>query len=842
MADRQITVVINGQEFVSKAASSAAGGMDGFASKVPGWVKTAGIVAGAFVVVKEAVERVAAVVMSGITAYDNYAAAKGRLAAQAKLTGIPLADLTKIADDAKDKFGLSTVAASELAGAVGKFSAKAGDSSKAAGLMTAALDLGAASGMNASEIAEGLSSALAGNDEWLNRLGLANPSQLWKDYAAANGRAVGTLTDTEQKLAVMTAIMDAGNTVAGTYAKRMETGAGAQDQLNNKLDDAKVKFGEAIQPLRIFITQGLGAFVEFAGRVLLAVGRVANAFGVVLVGAFQGVRSVLGDVAEGLGRLTGSQALEDWGKRQAKAFPEFLAALEKMEKKTDDTTEATKKMAKAHVTSTEDSKKALKEYNEELERRHKLMLDTIKMLYDGIVTSTQAAERLGPALQKSMEPARFAGFNTVLENSRKLGDELVKKMGELGGPIPPLVKKSEDAVGTLAGRVSDVTENVLAVGREFGGLDKDVEAVIGTTGKLAESVKSLLTGGVSFAGVAGIMGAVGGMVSLLQADSREQKQLQRESAQRLKENTDQAAKLTKEMGLLTLDMAGGEVATIEALLEDIVPKLAKGGDVFTGPNSLASILNGATSTLVSNGMGWDTIVELSKKFGMNILDSRGAIDFAQLGPLLQVLRGTNTAAPGKGFDAQLSMLKTGFDINNTGALGQLAGLFGLGGTFSSTLRGVFNPKDLAGSRIKLTDLFNDMAAGKLTEAQLGGLSGTQFLGLITDLIARLDDAMGAPAGGGSEKVGGTGALVGENPMEELARTTTDVSVPLFETMAENSERIALATEGTWAELEKANAKLDTLITVTDGRFQRLDAELAAARLSAALSAGVGPVF
>ena len=846
MADREITVKINGQEFVRKATDSAAGGLEGFASKIPGWTKAAGLIGLAFGAVTAVVEKVGAAVMAGIESYDRYAAAKGRLAAQAKLTSIPLAELNKITDEAKDKFGMGSEAAMNAAATVGKYAQRAGDATQANKLLASALDLGAASGLTAAETMEALEQGLRGQDEGFDKLLGKNPSAIWKDYADANGLAVGKMTDTQKRMAEMSAIMEAGNVVAGTYSDRMASGAGEQEKLNNRLEDAKIAFGESIQPVRIFVTQGLVALVEIGGKVITAVGKITNAVGVVLVGSFQLCRGVLGDLVEGFGKLTGSKDLEEWGRRQANAFPDFLASLEKMEKKTDDVGTATVKLAKAHQTSAKDTAKALKEQDEALERSHKLMLATLKMLYDNVVSANDAAEKLGPILQKSMEPARLAGFNDALGKSRALGDELVAKMKELGGPIPPLVKKSEIAVGDLAGRVGDVTGHVLNVAREFGDLDKDVETVIDTAGRLGEAVKSLLTGGLSFAGVGGIMSAVGGMVQLLQADSREQRQLQRESQQRLKENTEQVKRLTKEVGLLTLDVAGGEVATIEALLEDIVPKLGKGGQVFGGPNSFASIIGGATNTLVSSGLGWDSVVELGKKFGINVLDKNGAIDFAQLTPLLEALRGTNTAAPGKGFDAQLDILKTGFGVNQTSALDQLAQLFGLGGSFSGTLRGVFNKDDLGGSRAKLQQLFNDLAAGKLTEAQLGGLSGTQFLSLITDLIGRIDDVLkDAPAttGGGDGAMDGPGAsgsLV--TPIEELARTTADVTVPLLETMANNSERIAVATEGSWEELTRANKHLAQLIAVTDGRLSRLDADLAAARSAAALAAGVGPAF
>ena len=58
MAEKKITVVIDGQEFVSKAADSAGGAMDGFAGKIPGWGKAIALATAAFAILSKAVEAV----------------------------------------------------------------------------------------------------------------------------------------------------------------------------------------------------------------------------------------------------------------------------------------------------------------------------------------------------------------------------------------------------------------------------------------------------------------------------------------------------------------------------------------------------------------------------------------------------------------------------------------------------------------------------------------------------------------------------------------------------------------------------------------------------------------
>ena len=56
------------------------------------------------------------------------------------------------------------------------------------------------------------------------------------------------------------------------------------------------------------------------------------------------------------------------------------------------------------------------------------------------------------------------------------------------------------------------------------------------------------------------------------------------------------------------------------------------------------------------------------------------------------------------------------------------------------------------------------------------------------------------------------------------------------------ERVAMATEGSYAELRTLNGKVDTLIAVTAGQIDATDAKLEAMRRMAALERGERPVL
>jgi hypothetical protein len=228
MSKRKVTVVINGEETVSDATQKAGGALGGFIGKMPDWVKGLAALKVAYDAITYAVGLVVGAitrakdyVLESIAAYDRFAASQTKLAAQSKLTGVSMAELNRIAEAGRDAFGLSTVVANDAATTVAKYASRAGDATKANELLAKALDLGAAAGLDAAATMESLEQGLRGQDEGFDKLLGKNPSSIWKEFADANGLAVGKMTDTQKRMAELTAIMDAGNIVQGSYNDSM---------------------------------------------------------------------------------------------------------------------------------------------------------------------------------------------------------------------------------------------------------------------------------------------------------------------------------------------------------------------------------------------------------------------------------------------------------------------------------------------------------------------------------------------------------------------------------------------------------------------------------------------
>ncbi len=844
MAEKKITVVIDGQEFVSKAADSAGGAMDGFAGKIPAWGKAIALATAAFAILSKAIEAVGDFVMGSIDAYDQYATSQNKMSAQSKLTGVSLSELKATAKIAREEFNLGSVVANDAATTVAKYAARAGDATKKNELLAAALNLGAASGLDAAASMEALEQGLRGQDEGFDKLLGKNPSGIWKDYADANGLAVGKMTDTQKRMAELTAVVDAGNIVQGAYNERIASGAGQTEAMSNQMDNAKVAFGAAIQPLRIFIVQGLVALIQIATPVVVAIARVANAVGVVFVGSFQLARSAVGALIEGVGKLTGNKSLEEWGAKQAAAFPEFVKQLDAMEKKLNTSGEAATEHGKAHTLATVKITASAKENAKAVSDSADVMVARLGTPLKNMIGITEGAIRsLGAAARDQLAPENAGKFNEHMAGLAA-NAELVRQ--RITG-VKPAVADAQDSTNKMAGDTADIARAVLDAATAFGVVDASAATALTSVINMGVALGKLSTGDI-VGGVTGIVGAMTNIVSYLISGSSERKQLEMQSQARLKENTAQMQKLTKEVGLLTLDVAGGDVATIEGAIA-----LAVGGMNSKGQVNIGSF-KAATDALFAAGLGWDDAIALAKKFGMSITDENGKIDLKQLPVFLELLKGTNTAAPGTGYGAQLDQTKQGFSVNGVTDVQQIGQLFGLAGRFSSALGGAFKQGDLATTRSRLRDLFNKMAAGQLTEAELGGLTGTQFQDFITDMIGRIDALAGTTTtttGGGTDgtAVGGGTSSITSGGVTVATKTLADV----WDNMTAQNEKFGayhtkhldIATEHL-AEAKTQTGLLMSLVENTaplrDGITNIADKGLEAERLALAAERGLGASY
>jgi hypothetical protein len=143
-------------------------------------------------------------------ASDRQETAQRKLSATARLTGQSLATITAISQNAQNKFAISGSAAADLTQNFVKLASRSGNVAQTGQLMTAWMDLAAAQGLSLSDVLTGVNSTLMGQDEGLNRIGLQNPSNIWKQWADAAGTTVAKMTDQEKWQAIVNAVTAEG--------------------------------------------------------------------------------------------------------------------------------------------------------------------------------------------------------------------------------------------------------------------------------------------------------------------------------------------------------------------------------------------------------------------------------------------------------------------------------------------------------------------------------------------------------------------------------------------------------------------------------------------------------
>lgn len=460
MAPREIKVVINGEEFVSQAAEKATASITLFGKKIPIVLDASALLSKGLELLKDSFGAVKQFVGDSLAAFDEFSASQRKLEGTAKLSGIALRDLKAVADQGKDAFKLSTVVANDFSSEIGKLTSKAGDITKSKDAMAAFLDIGAARGLSAADTLKAVQQAVLGIDEGTDKLFGKNPSVLYEEYADKVGKSAGKLTDQEKAMALLDATMVGGERVRGSYLDYLNSAAGQQELVNNKQEQGKVAFGEALQPIRTLVLQGLNKLLDVLVPVVVWVGKAANAVGVTLVQSFNGARYAGAKVVEFLGKMTGSNALEQWGKKSAESALVSIAAVEMAGKKSSES------LAEAQTKAIQSVVKADRSALEERKKKHEQFVKEV----------TKQTEDLGKQLDRE--------FEKQAETSVKMS----KAMRELfGTALSSTMSNAADAIERIRVKMLSVAGAVPI--EEFRRLDEQAKAHVATLQLLNEAHK-----------------------------------------------------------------------------------------------------------------------------------------------------------------------------------------------------------------------------------------------------------------------------------------------------------------------------------------------------------------
>jgi hypothetical protein len=185
-------------------------------------------------------------------AADDFTRSTLRLEGASRFANVPLELTHKWASQIKQEFRTSTPVANDIAGVFMRLGARAGDMNAAAKSMRDFMNVGASMGLSASETIFRVEQAMRGLDEGTDVLFQKNPIQIYKEYAASIGTVAGKLTSAQMAQALMNEAQVAAARDPGAYGRFLETLLGKQGAFNARLLDAKVAFGTALGPLRLF--------------------------------------------------------------------------------------------------------------------------------------------------------------------------------------------------------------------------------------------------------------------------------------------------------------------------------------------------------------------------------------------------------------------------------------------------------------------------------------------------------------------------------------------------------------------------------------------------------------
>lgn len=891
--EKVFKVVIDGEEYVSAAAKEAGDGMDRFTKKKDGWIKSFVDIRAAFDTVVQVGRALAGVAMESLAAFDEYSASMRRLEGTAKITGTPLETLTELAGSAKREFGLSTVQANSYATAVNNLATKAGYAGDKQELLAAMLDLGAAKGLTAAESLVAFEQSILGIDEGTDKLFGKNPSGLWADYAEQIGKAPGKMSDLDKSLVLVYATMEAGGKVQGSYSEWLQSSAGQTMLLTNRLQDAKVAFGEMLSPVRAVVVEGMNQFLDSLGNGDRALAQMKDALvlmaknGVgVLLSAWQTfgpavtfilkatvagvmffgdairalvivVQKGVGDMIDDIGFLVqkGGKVLEVFGVKMVSDWGDTMRAWgQRTMRAADDSWGAFRRDSEAAWASvTSDAVAGTRRSAQGFDELGAVATKTGTTVATATAQAGDAIKRnLGPATRDLVKLTELAMVDLKATATETLSpkkaddfkgamDVLTRKLHEARdatASMAPKVDENIDKTRDLTREVGTVARGALDLAQSFGVVDAEAASLLNSVVNIASALPRALAGDITSIG--GIIGGVANIAAQITQGDQARRKL-------LSDNTRSLDRLSKEVSGLRLNVTGETFAKVQDVLSKVVPNLKLGGlQNFAGDMStLATALRGSGLTMAD-------LEAVAKELGIGLRDGSGNFRREALGQLLQAMGLVTPTTMGSSFADQRALMEDRFGVQGTSATQQLADLFGLGTRFGvGALGRAFDPNDLSTTRASLGALFEQFAAGGLSASDLGGLTSSEFRDLLLDLIKRTDDLLGggastptpapAPVAGGETLPPVGSAPTPASTLADVFRDYASETLPLFTQQIALQTRIADATEATAANTALTAEEVRALreAIASEAFINGIDRALADRRRDAEITTGQG---
>lgn len=803
MASRLLEVIIAAKDQASATLDKVRESTTGFGLKAQAMAKSVSDSLNSMVGRWLTVGGIVGILKTASDAANEFSASMRKLEGTAKIAGVPLETLQGIAAKGRDAFGLSAVTANDLTVAVSRLATKAGNLGMSSDLMERFLDLGAAKGLSATETLRAVEQSILGIDEGTDKLFGKNPSVLYKEFADSIGKSAGKLTDQEKAMALATAAMDDGGKVVGAYRDYLQSAAGQQEQARQRMREAAATLGTALTPaynLAAGVVQWFGTKLQgaigqvqlFAVQAALLTDGIGPMFKVV-TGA---VIAMLGDMFDKLrdlpviGDLFGSVAdkLKTSGQQMVRENKQTLTNIREVYQEESARIEGRQQESGKRqlqiaqqtndglLDNAEDTNNDLSQLDKDRAKERERLGEEIAlktlMLEEGL-TEAQAKEfirrkrLMGEAVTATVTDvkdgwARLDQLNLALGLS--FDKEVTPKVKNTTQAIKDIKPASDDVTGALE-RLRTAAEDAGTKGeqktRTFGESLKDIalkaEPTIRKVEELAAKMASIFSGDGSLMsklgtlvgdiaknlpGVAGsVARAVGATVEVIKGIFGESPE-ERARKELLKNNTAALKSLTKVTGdLAKLNSTGSEITKARDFLTSI---FGPGGQYTKGAYTAAKLRTGMTDADFERLAGELGIQLRNKETGaieskalyqllqaLNALDSGFANTFAGQRERISQEMAVGILRPEDQFDALKQVLGS--------ASGSRALAAALGSGDITTAEG------RAALTQSLQNVFKQFSAGGITAADLGGLTGSEFLSTIEELLGLIKEREDASA-------------------------------------------------------------------------------------------------
>lgn len=405
-----------------------------------------------------------------------------------------------------------------------------------------------------------------------------------------------------------------------------------------------------------------------------------------------------------------------------------------------------------------------------------------------LTLTTDAMEKLLVTLKGKIPVEQYQALNAaVQQHKRDLSDTLppaedladaAKRAADENKRISEEQGKQEKSTEKNARQAADLARAFIDAASATGLIDAKMASILNSAISLAANI------GKAFGGdPTAIAASVTSLANIIANVGTSETERRRQAASAA--NTQALERLTREVGNLNLRESGKTFAGIQNAVDASIQARADARAAGKGPGEADNAAKAAfLKSLQSQGIGLEEARALFKElFGRDLALANAGTFFQDIQAFAEGLKQTEFGQFGSDFASQLDAVIKGFDIFGTeDADDKLKEFRDLVGRFSPALAQALagdlsTPEGRAQASKNLQALFQKLKTGGLSPEEIG-VSGNEFLSLISTILPLLAEANGTLASGAST-AGAAASVAAAYPLGApgLPSTTVGLGIP-----------------------------------------------------------------